>query len=148
MMRAADLPAQLWIEMYDSHDQDACDVVVKMESGQYYTAVFVTLPFLARQMDLGYEVCKEMRYSTPVRYTILETPHILVGDCSRDTIEDTIDNLLGLDIFENLFTQVSEEDDLPITLQGKRATTEMAAVVVHEVLIMEADSVETPITVA
>jgi hypothetical protein len=148
MMRATDLPVQLWIEMHDPIEQDACDVIVKMESGQYYTAIFVTLPFLARQMDLGYEMCKEMRYASPVRYATLETPHILVAQCNRETIEDTIDNLLSLDIFENLFTQVTEDDDLPDTSNGKRTTTELAAVVVSEVLLTEDADLELATTVA
>lgn len=150
MMRAADLPVRIWIEMQDPHDQDACDVIVKMENGQYYAAVFVTLPFLARQMDLSYEVCKEMRYATPVHYATLETPHILVASCDRETIEDTIDNLLALDIFENLFTQVSEDDDLADVMDspaGKRATTEVAAVVVSEVLLAEDADISAPSTV-
>lgn len=137
MMRAADLPVQIWIEMQDPLEQDACDVIVKMENGQYYAAVFVTLPYLARQMDLSYEVCKEMRYAAPVRYVALETPHILISRCDREIIEDTIDNLLSLDTFESLFTQVTEDDDLADPVGGKRATAEVAAVVVSEVLRVE-----------
>ena len=138
MMSVVDLPEQLWIEMQDRAEADACDVIVKMENGEYYTALFVTLPYLARQMDLSYEVSKQLPYVTPVRYAALETPHILVADLSRETIEDTIDNLLALDIFESLFTQVSDDED---TQPTKRATAEVAAVVVTEVLMVEGDTV-------
>jgi hypothetical protein len=149
MIRAADLPVQIWLEMLDPVEQDACDVVVKMENGQYYTAIFVTLPYLARQMDLSYEMSKEMRYAAPVRYAALEMPHILVSRCDHETIEDTIDNLLALDIFENLFTQVTDdEDDTPAPSLGKRATTEVAAVVVNDVLHMEDTGSMPPTTVA
>ncbi|MBL8131506.1 MAG: hypothetical protein L6Q98_07555 [Anaerolineae bacterium] len=137
MMRAADFPVQIWVEMHDPNERDACDVIVKMENGQYYAAVFVTLPYLARQMDLSYEMCKEIPYATPVRYAALETPHILISRCDRESIEDTIDNLLMLDVFENLFTQVTEDEDLPDVANGKRATTEVAAVVVSEVLLVD-----------
>ncbi|MBK8025397.1 MAG: hypothetical protein IPK19_29395 [Chloroflexi bacterium] len=148
MMRAADFPVQIWMEVHDSSERDACDVIVKMENGQYYTAVFVTLPYLARQMDLSYEMCKEIPYATPVHYAALETPHILISRCDREAIEDTIDNLLALDIFENLFTQVTEDEDLPDVTNGKRATTEVAAVVVSEVLLMEEQELHLSTTVA
>jgi hypothetical protein len=103
---------------------------------------------LARQMDLSYEVGKGIPYTPPVRYAALETPHIIVPDLERDTIEDTIDNLLALDIFENLFTCVTDDPDdenagLP-RRKGKRATKEVAAVVLNEVLMIAED----PTTVA
>ncbi|MDZ4771139.1 MAG: hypothetical protein SGJ24_18620 [Chloroflexota bacterium] len=150
MMRAADLPVQIWLEMLDAHDQDACDVVVKMENGQYYTAIFVTLPYLGRQMDLSFEMSKEMHYAAPVRYAALEMPHILVSHCDYETIEDTIDNLLALDVFENLFTQVTDDDEIPESkkLPAKRATREVAAVVVNDVLQMDDTGGMPPTTVA
>lgn len=142
-MSVVDVPERIWIEMQDRAEADACDVIVRMENGAYYTAVFVTLPYLQRQMDLSYEVSKQLPDTTPVRYAALETPHILVADLSRETIEDTIDNLLALDIFVNLFTQVtddgSREGDSADT--GKRTTEEIAAVVLSEVLVVEGDTV-------
>jgi len=141
------IPVRIWIEMHDSENKvaDACDVIVRMENGAYFTAVFVTLPFLARQMDLSYEVGKGLPYNPPVRYAALETPHIIVQDLERDTIEDTIDNLLALDIFENLFTQVTDEqgDEYPTqrpAKTGRRATAEVAAVVLNEVLMITEDT--------
>lgn len=143
-MSVVDVPENIWIEMQDRVEADSCDVIIKMENGEYYTAVFVTLPYLARQMDLGYEVSKQLAYATPVRYAALETPHILVGDLQRETIEDTIDNLLALDIFESLFTQVTDgegnEYERPAQPKGKRATAEVAAVVLTEVLMVEGDT--------
>ena len=47
MMSVVDVPEHIWIEMHDSVEADACDVIVKMENGEYYTAVFVTLPYLS-----------------------------------------------------------------------------------------------------
>lgn len=144
------IPVRVWIEMHDNESRipDACDVIVKMEDGTYHTAVFATLPYLARQMDLSYEVGKGIPYNPPVRYAALETPHIIVCNLERDTIEDTIDNLLALDIFENLFTQVTDDQgdeyDAPRVRRGKRATKEVAAVVLNEVLMIAED----PTTVA
>jgi len=134
------LPKHVWIEMGDAPEADACDVLVEMEDGSLYTAMFATLPYLRRQMDLSYEVSKQVPDVLPVRYMALETPHILVENLERDTIEDTIDNLLTLEIFENLFTKVSAQDDEE---PGKLATTEVAAVVLSEVLIVQGDTVTT-----
>lgn len=143
MMSVVDVPEHIWIEMQDSAEADACDVIVRMENGAYYTALFVTVPFLQRQMDLSYEVSKQLPDTTPVRYAALETPHILVADLQRETIEDTIDNLIALDIFENLFTQVTDDGGREDALakKGKRATEEIAAVVVNEVLVVERETV-------
>lgn len=142
-MSVVDVPDRIWIEMQDRAEADACDVIVRMENGAYYTAVFVTLPYLQRQMDLSYEVSKQLPDTTPVRYAALETPHILVADLSLETIEDTIDNLLALDIFENLFTQVTDDGsrESGSADRGKRATEEIAAVVLSEVLVVEGDTV-------
>jgi len=145
MMSVVDVPEHIWVEMHDRVEADACDVIVKMENGEYYTAVFVTLPYLSRQMDLSYEVSKQLPDTPAVHYAALETPHILVADLRRETIEDTIDNLLTLDIFENLFTQVTDgagnEYELPAKPKGKRATAEVAAVVLSEVLVLDGDTV-------
>jgi len=82
---------------------------------------------------------KQLPDAPPVRYAVLETPHIVVEDLKRDTIEDTIDNLLALDTFEGLFTLVTEDEETttPTTNAGKRATTEVAAVVLSDVLVVD-----------
>lgn len=137
------IPKHIWIEMHDKAENDACDVIVEMESGTYYTAPFVTLPYLQRQMDLSYEVSKTLPDMPPLRYATLEMPHIIVTDLNRETIEDTIDNLLTLDTFESVFTQVTDDEGNehePVRRSGKRATAEVAAVVLNEVLVVEGDT--------
>lgn len=137
------IPKRIWVEMHDKADHDACDVIVEMESGTYYTAPFVTLPYLQHQMDLSYEMSKTLPDTPPVHYSTLEMPHIIVADLNRDTIEDTIDNLLALDTFESVFTQVTDEDGgehETSVRPGKRATAEVAAVVLNEVLVVEGDT--------
>lgn len=137
------IPKRIWVEMQDSAENVACDVIVEMESGAYYTAPFVTLPYLERQMVLSYEVSKTLPDTPPVRYAALETPHIIVANLNRDTIDDTIDNLLALDTFESVFTQVTDEagNEYESHLNpGKRATAEVAAVVLNEVLVVADDS--------
>ncbi|GIL13346.1 MAG: hypothetical protein BroJett038_20660 [Chloroflexota bacterium] len=132
-----EIPKHVWIETQDE-EFDACDVIVEMESGKIYTAAFVTIPYLQRQMQLGYLMGKQMTDVPPVRYAMMETPHIVVEDLSRDAIEDTIDNLLALDTFESLFTLVTEDESAArTTTGGKRATTEVAAVVLSDVLVVE-----------
>jgi len=134
-----EIPKHVWIEMHsDAQEPDSCDVIVETESGKIYTALFITLPYLQRQMQLSYTVSKQLPDVLPVRYAVLETPHIVVDNLSRDTIEDTIDNLLALDVFEGLFTLVTEhEEETTTTTTGKRATTEVAAVVLSDVLVVE-----------
>jgi len=105
---------------------------------------------LAHQMDLGYEVSKQLPDTSPVRYATLETPHIVMEAMSRELIEDTIDNLIALDTFESLFTQVTDDKGnervTRVVGRGKRATAEVAAAVLSDVLLVEETT--TPTTVA
>ncbi len=151
-MLSLQIPKHIWIEMYDS-ERDACDVIVEMEDRNMFTAVFVTLPYLRRQMELSLAVCNQLPDAQPVRYAALETPHLVVESLDRDTIEDTIDNLLTLENFEAVFTQVTEEPATTDTsttrtttaeaklvpTNGTRATQEIAAVVISDVLVVEGD---------
>lgn len=134
------IPKKIWIELHDG-DNDARDVIVEMENGMIYTAVFVTLSFLSRQMDLTHELCKQIPDTAPTSFAALDTPHIVVASLERDVIEDTIDNLLAMDVFEGVFTQVTEaEEDTTTTTtnrNGRRATQEVAAVVLSDVLVVE-----------
>lgn len=140
-----EMPRRVCFEMHqDSGVQsDACDVIVEMESGQMFTALFVTMPYLKRQMELSLAVSKQLPDTQPVRYAVLETPHILVDNLDHDTIEDTIDNLLALDVFEGLFTLVTEDETdttTRTTNKGKRATAEVAAVVLSDVLVVDEET--------
>lgn len=122
-----------------SDDPDVRDVIVKMEDGNMYTALFVTIPHLQRQMAINYEFSKNVEDTVPVRFAPLDTPHILVENLDRDTIEDTIDNLLAMDVFESVFTRVTEDERIETisAMTGRRATQEVAAVVLTDVLVVE-----------
>jgi hypothetical protein len=135
------IPKHIWIELLDDLEQDACDVIVELEDGRVYTAMFVTQPYLSRQMELNYHVSKQLPDVPPVRYAALGTPHILVQSLARDLLDDTIDNMIALEIFEGFFTLVTEDDltDGRTTNNGKRATTQVAAVVINEVLAVSGD---------
>jgi hypothetical protein len=136
-----EMPKHVWIEMHsnDTGQSDSCDVIVETEDHKIYTSLFITIPYLQRQMQLGYAVTKQLPDTLPVYFAALETPHVVVEDLERDTIEDTIDNLLALDTFESVFTLVTEHEDEATTRtsMGKRATTEVAAVVISDVLVVE-----------
>ena len=134
-----EMPKHVWIEMHsnDAGVPDSCDVIVEIENSKIYTSLFITIPYLQRQMELSFAVSKQFPDALPVRYAVLETPHVVVDNLERDTIEDTIDNLLTLDMFESVFTQVTEDETTRTTTTGKRATTEVAAVVISDVLVVE-----------
>lgn len=129
---------RVWIERHDD-DESARDVIVRLEDGNIYTSLFVTLPYLTRQMQINYEFSKNVEDTVPVRFAVLDTPHILVESLDPDTIEDTIDNLLVMDVFETLFTRVTEDQRIEAlnAATGRRATQEIAAVVLSDVLVVE-----------
>jgi len=129
------VPDKIWLEIH--REKDGCDVIVQMEDGTVYTALFVTLPYLQRQMSFSHQMARQIPDLPAVRYTVIDTPHILVDDLSRQIIEDTIDNLIAFDVFESHFTRVTE-GVTPSTRTingGKLATQEVAAVVISDVLL-------------
>jgi hypothetical protein len=109
---------RVWIEPegelgFDPY-QDSADVMVEVEDGQLWSAAFVTVPYLQRQMYLSGEMAAGISETTPpVRFVALETPHVIVENLLHDTIEDTIDYLMTLGIFESVF--VHHTDDHLVT---------------------------------
>lgn len=133
-------PDKVWFELH--REKDACDVLVEMDDNTIYTAMFVTLDYLKRQMDLNYQVTQELEDTPQVRYCVIDTPHILVDELTHDIIEDTIDNLIALDTFESHFTRVTEHQGDIVEANrtmndGRRATQDVAAVVISDVLVVE-----------
>jgi hypothetical protein len=121
-------------------EADACDVIVQMENGVVFTALFATIPYIHRQMELTRLMTEGIPNTPPVRYAVLDTPHVMVDDLERATIEDAIDNLMTQDVFESLFTRVTEDenaDDSRTINDGRRATQEVATVVIEDVLIVD-----------
>jgi len=132
------VPDKIWCEMQE--EGDACDVIVQMENGAVYTALFATIPYIHRQMELTLMMTQGISDTPAVRYAIMDTPHVMVEDLERSTIEDAIDNLVTQNVFESLFTRVTENE--PEKYQrtindGKRATQEVATVVIEDVLVVE-----------
>ena len=92
------MPDEVLCEPHD--DGDACDVLVRMEDGTVYTALFATVSYIHRQLRLTWMVTGSIPETPPVRYAVLDTPHIIVEQLQLDIIEDTIDNLVAQDVFE------------------------------------------------
>lgn len=131
-------PEQILIEVHG--ENDACDVIVRMEDGTVYTASFVTLSYFHRQMELQYRLSCELHDTPPARYAAVDTAHIVVERLDREAIEDTIDNLIALDVFEGHFTRVTQNGEnhpQRTTDDGKLATKEVAAVVISDVLVVD-----------
>lgn len=134
------VPDRTYCEMHE--EGDACDVIVRMENGAMYTALFATISYVHRQMDLTLMVTESIPETPPVRYAVVDTPHIIVDELERSIIEDTIDNLVAQDVFESLFTRVTRDDNADkqrTSSDGERATQEIAAAVIEEVLVIVGD---------
>ncbi len=135
-MEGLHTPEKVWFELH--REKDACDVLVQMDDGTVYTALFAVSAYLQRQMDLQFQVTEQLEDTPQVRYCVIDTPHIMVEELSHDVIEDTIDNLIALDVFESHFTRVTESNDANRTTSGgRRATQEVAAVVISDVLLTQ-----------
>ncbi len=131
------VPDKILCEIHE--EGDACDVIVRMENGAVYTALFATIPYIRRQMALTLMVAESIPEAPPVRYAVLDTPHIVVESLERAIIEDAIDNLVAQDVFESLFTRVTDDEpaNYPRTISGgERATQAVAAVVIEDVLVV------------
>ena len=76
---------KVWFELH--REGDACDVLVQMDDGTVYMALFATIPYLERQMDLNLQVTQQLEETPCVRYAVLDTPHILVESLTHDIIE-------------------------------------------------------------
>lgn len=104
----------VWVEQsqeggFDPYS-DSADVLVETEDEVMWSASFVTLPFLQRQMDLSHDVAKDIHNMPPVRFLGIETPHVVIENLLQDTIEDSIDNMMTLGIFETVFTMYVEDE--------------------------------------
>jgi hypothetical protein len=95
---------------------DSADVLVEMEDGKLWQAHFVTLEHLRREMQLSLDVAREHRRAlAPTPFLALETPHVIVEVLTNDIIEDAVDNLMALGVFESIFFafQPEPEGELP-----------------------------------
>jgi hypothetical protein len=100
---------RVWLDDTEELREGSIDVLAEMEDQSLWMARFVTIPYLREQMEFG-EACSEVLNNTPaIRYATIETRHVVVDRLDEDTIEDVIDNLLALDVFESMFEPVPSE---------------------------------------
>jgi hypothetical protein len=97
---------RVWIDDTEGVQQGCVDVLAEMEDGSLWMARFVTIPYLQQQMDYGLQVSEGLPNTPKVRYATIETRHVIVDRLDMETIEDVIDNLLALDVFESMFAPV------------------------------------------
>ncbi len=113
---------RVWVDETEEIQAGSIDVLAEMEDGSLWMARFVTIPYLLEQMDYSREVSEILPDTPDVRYTTVETAHVIVDQLDRNIIEDVIDNLLALDVFESMFAPVPEEELRQlVALSGKAA---------------------------
>jgi hypothetical protein len=108
------LVKRVWIELEPEIDfdpfKDSADVLVEMVDGELWQAHFVTLAHLRQEMQLSLAVAGTYKRAlAPTAFLALETPHIIVEDLHQVTIEDVVDNLVVLGVFEGVFAQCESE---------------------------------------
>jgi hypothetical protein len=89
--------------------EDSADVLVETEDSLIWSATFVTIPYLQRQMYLSGDVARDVDNMPVVRFVAIETPHVLIENLLQDTIEDAIDNMMTLGVFESVFVLHSDQ---------------------------------------
>jgi hypothetical protein len=112
---------RVWIDDSEDIELGSADVLAEMDDGSLWMARFVTIPYLQQQMDYGLQVSEGLPNTPEVRYATIDTRHIIVDRLDLDTIEDVIDNLLALDVFESMLAPVSganSEEFLAYTALG------------------------------
>lgn len=129
------IASHVWIEKSEPAVDDVCDVIVRLEDGSHYTASFITMAWLRRQLELGFHGACDHPHCHPVRYVALDTPHVLVDDLECDTLLDVIECMIDLGTFEGRFTRVNG-DEMPggTGVRTPCVTHEMVTFVISDVL--------------
>jgi hypothetical protein len=107
----------VWIEPAPELDfdpeTDSVDALVEMEDGKLWQAHFVTLAHLQQEMQLSLDVARQhQRALAATQFLALETPHVIVERLTSEIIEDVVDNLMALGVFESVFAEFASETDL------------------------------------
>jgi hypothetical protein len=112
------LVKRVWIEpeplLGFDPERDCADVLVEMEDQRLWQAHFVTIAHLQQEMQLSLDVAREHdRTLAATQFLALETPHVIVEHLTADIIEDVVDNLMALGVFESVFAQFRVENEHP-----------------------------------
>ena len=90
---------------------DSADVLVEMEDNKLWQAHFVTLAHLQQEMQLSLDVARQYDKSLALtQFLTLEIPHVIVEKLTSEIIEDVVDNLMALGVFESVFAQCGERE--------------------------------------
>ncbi len=108
---------------------DSLDIIVETDDGTLWSALFVTLPYLESQMQLGMEHALSIAMP-PVQYATLEDSNILVEDLLPETIEDTVDCLVERGIFESVFSRLPP--DKPGQTLSTRLQNSLKPAILHD----------------
>lgn len=94
----------------------SADVLVEMEDGQLWQARFVTLEHLRQEMELSLDVARQHDRALALRpFLALETPHVITADLEQEAIEDVVDNLMALGVFETVFAVFQIEPESAVS---------------------------------
>src|SRR5258708_20868202 len=122
MMKRLWVEQELWVR---EAEVDNAEVLVETERGLRWRAWFVMIPFLQGQMELNRAFGQDLDKLRAVRFTAIETPHVILDNLLESTIEETVDNLMTMGVFESVFTLCTDETllvdpmfDGPVTSQG------------------------------
>ena len=107
------LVKRVWIEqapqMAFDPETDSVDVLVEMEDEKMWQAHFVTLPHLQQEMQLSLDVARQHnRTLAATQFLALEIPHVIVEKLTPEIIEDVVDNLMALGVFESVFAKCDD----------------------------------------
>lgn len=107
------LVKRVWIEpapqpAFDP-EKDSVDVLVEMEDERMWQAHFVTLAHLQQEMELSLDVARQHnRALAATQFLAMEIPHVIVEKLTPEIIEDVVDNLMALGVFESVFAQCTD----------------------------------------
>lgn len=92
--------------------RDCADVLVEMENDELWQAHFVTLDHLQEEMQLSLDVARQHKDAlAATQFLTMDTPHVIVEQLTSDVIEDVIDNLMALGVFESVFKEFERNGD-------------------------------------
>lgn len=92
--------------------RDCADVLVEMENDELWQAHFVTLAHLQQEMQLSLDVAQQHKNTlAATQFLTVETPHVIVEMLTSDVIDDVVDNLMVLGVFESVFREFERNGD-------------------------------------
>lgn len=101
---------RVWIDNTEEPREGSVDVLAEMEDETLWMARFATIPYIQEQMTYSFEASSDLSNTPAARYATIETQHIIVDRLDMDTIENVIDNLLELGVFESMFARVASRE--------------------------------------